>query len=131
VTDSTRPHRYLSNEYVRSNALPLTLISQDEMVRRIEEARLEEAPSVCPTCGSATPDIRQRKWCPGCRLMLPIVRFSRDRSRADRLRPVCRTCCAASSKSYRSQVARNGGIGARGRVVKVSGHMTEAIRRTA
>ena len=42
----------LSNAWKPLPPSPVTLIPLAEMVARIEAIRLEEAPEICPTCGS-------------------------------------------------------------------------------
>jgi hypothetical protein len=102
------------------------LLTQEEMVARIEAARLEDAPPQCPTCHSTVAVSATRKWCPRCQAMLPVERFSKHRSRRDGRVDICKYHAAEHSKAYRTQVAKNGGIGATGVVVKVNGRMGRA-----
>lgn len=74
---------------------------------RINEVRAEAADPICGTCGSSTPDIGL-KWCWGCQSRLVRERFSRDRTRYDGLRPMCRSCDRDRAKRYRAKTALRG-----------------------
>jgi hypothetical protein len=79
------------------------LISQAEMVYRIEVARLQEAPACCPTCRSTTPDVTRLKWCGRCQTMKPIVQFARNRGEHDGRQSQCRECHRGRKRGRRSQ----------------------------
>lgn len=51
-----------------------------ELPERIARIRLEDAPPVCPTCGSTTPAVVERKVCSACRQELPLSAFHRNRA---------------------------------------------------
>lgn len=124
---TTRPHLYLSSRaYKTSIAPPLVLLSQAEAVSRIEAIRAAEAPPICAACGSTTPNVKDRKWCPCCKTLFPVACFSRNRAQFDGLAPACKPCRAKQHKLYRIAVARNDGIGTTGVRVKVDGRMGRA-----
>lgn len=82
----TKRYRYL----IRYGAPAVTLLSQDDMVSRIEAARMEDAPACCPTCGSSAAPLRR---CVGpCGEALPLTAFSRNRSKPLGRGYLCRTC---------------------------------------
>lgn len=56
----------------------LTLITQAEMVERIELARLEDAPVHCPTCGT-TVHVEQSRVCYACKERKPMTAFARHK----------------------------------------------------
>jgi hypothetical protein len=83
-------------------------LSAREYAERIETIRAEEAPAVCPTCGSTTPEPITEKWCSGCQQVLPIEQFNRrfDKWRgANSYRHLCRACAARSTKAWRARRA--------------------------
>lgn len=63
-----------------------------ELPERIARIRLEDAPPVCPTCGSTTPAVVERKVCSACRQTLPLSAFYRNRTHADGRDSYCREC---------------------------------------
>lgn len=72
---------------------------------RILAVRAEQSDTVCSTCGSTTPEVVDRKWCPRCQALLAVERFSRDRVRADGRHPICKSCESARGKAYRTRRA--------------------------
>lgn len=72
---------------------------------RIEAIRSEEAPLTCPECGSTTPDVNRKKWCPPCQAYLPIAQFCRERRRRDGRRDICRFHDGQRVKAYRARLA--------------------------
>jgi hypothetical protein len=124
----TSRYRHLSSaDYDTPLPARPPLLTQEEMVARIEAARLKDAPPICPTCHSTVDVTGTRKWCPGCRAAIPVGRFSKSRSRWDGRANICKYHAAQQSKAYRSRVAKNGGIGATGVVVKVNGRMGRTV----
>lgn len=65
-----------------------------ELPERIAQIRAEEAPHVCPTCGSTTPEVIERRVCARCHLPRPISEFHRNRSKAGGRRYHCRECAS-------------------------------------
>lgn len=85
---------------------PLVILSQAEMVARIEEARLAESDPVCPTCGcSAGIAAGSIKCCPQCSRHLSILCFPKNKSRPDGRGGWCLTCCATANSAYRARKA--------------------------
>jgi hypothetical protein len=72
---------------------------------RIHAVRAEQADTVCSTCGSTTPEVVDRKWCPRCQALLSVERFSRDRVRSDGRHPICKSCESKRGKAYRTKRA--------------------------
>lgn len=96
--------RYLYAEWPERKPLPkgITLFSQAEMVRRIDQIRLDEADVRCPTCGTDVPHV---KWCWACRRTLSVTAFNRSRNRPDGRMTDCKTCQAAREKRRASRKA--------------------------
>jgi hypothetical protein len=88
----------------------LPLVPLDEMIARIEASRLEEAPPLCPTCGStANETLLQQRWCSECQRWLARNCFARDRSRRTTGRAYrCLECNRRNCKAYRSRRAKGG-----------------------
>lgn len=63
-----------------------------ELPERIARLRLEDAPPLCPTCGSTTPAVVDRKTCSACRQELPMSAFYRNRTHRDGRDSYCRDC---------------------------------------
>lgn len=64
----------------------------DELPERIDQMRADEAPLLCPTCGSTTPPVIERKWCCRCQEWLPASAFYRNRSKPDGRDAHCKAC---------------------------------------
>ena len=99
-----RPHRFK-----RPMPSMPPLISQAEMVARIQEARAEAGPLCCPTCGSTTPEPIVERWCAGCQQFLARSCFTRDRAQPGGLDYRCKLCAAADSKANRSRLTAGRG----------------------
>jgi hypothetical protein len=86
---------------------PITLLSLNEMVARIEAIRLEETPEpTCPTCGStADPGELKAKWCWCCRTTKTRSQFNRNRTKPDGRHDSCRECDRQGRKQRRSEEA--------------------------
>ena len=82
----------------------------DDFCRTIEDhiltVRAEETDAICATCGSSTPEIATRKWCPRCQSLLITDRFARNLFRHDGLNSFCKACESVRGKEYRRKVAR-------------------------
>ncbi len=80
-----------------------------ELPERIAHIRAEEAPLLCPTCGSTTPAPVERKVCRKCHRDLPMSSFSRNRTSKDGRQFWCRWCLrpinAAQAKARRALMA--------------------------
>ena len=63
-----------------------------ELPERIAAIRLEDAPPICPTCGSTTTPVIERKTCSACRQPLPLSAFYRNRTHQDGRDSYCRDC---------------------------------------
>lgn len=85
----------------------LQLIPLDEMIARIEAARLEELPEpTCPTCGStADPGELKAKWCWCCQTTKTRSQFNRNRTKDDGRHDSCRECDRQGRKQRRSEEA--------------------------
>lgn len=83
---------------------PEPLLSLADMVERIEAERLQDVPPACPTCDCSA-GATTLKWCPGCKRLLSVLRFSRDRSHKSGRQHVCADCSARRQKQYRARVA--------------------------
>jgi hypothetical protein len=92
VTDTTHPHRYLSNSYVRSMPPPFRLFTQAEMVARIEAVRAEDARRKRRRGVMARPQmVAPPRWaCPYC--------GDRFQSEDDAQRHCSDTCAEASAR---------------------------------
>jgi len=76
---------------------------------RIAKIRADEAPLLCPTCGSTAPLVVERKTCPMCQAFLPLSAFGRNRSRLHGVEAYCRACLkpgrAAKWQQYKRRKA--------------------------
>ena len=90
--------------YARVPNPPPPLLSQAEIVARIEAVRLEEAPAVCPTCGSKTTTTTTRV-CGGCGIEKLLSAFPVDRSRKLGVACWCKPCKAAANARVRTRRA--------------------------
>lgn len=79
----------------------LRLFTEAEMTERIERIRLEDAPALCPTCGSTTPEVIERKWCPGCQQELPVSAFSFRNAETGTRQAKCKPCKSKEDEPYR------------------------------
>jgi DNA-directed RNA polymerase subunit RPC12/RpoP len=96
-------------------------MTTQEWIERIELIRATEAPLICETCGSTTPEVIDRKWCSLCSRWLPVGLFNRNPTKRDGRDQRCRECASKYFKEWRIRVTRQGGVGANGRVVKLTG----------
>jgi hypothetical protein len=69
-----------------------------ELPERINQIRFEEAGALCPTCGSTTPKVVERKACVMCSRTLPLAAFDRYRAAADGRDSRCKECRSAANK---------------------------------
>lgn len=67
------------------------LIPLDEMIRRIDAARLEQASTICPTCASRV-DLAHTRICTRCREIKSISAFVRNRGGRDGYDYECKAC---------------------------------------
>lgn len=83
-----------------------TLMPLDEMVRRIENIRAEEAPDDCPTCGTVNVLTGSRR-CGLCRQVKSLDRFNHRSGRpfGSGYRSRCKDCDSRSFKQRRSDLA--------------------------
>ena len=81
----------------------------DELGERIAAIRAEDAPLLCPTCGTTAPSVSKRKTCRNCHREFPISAFSRNRSNKDGRQFWCRWCMrplnARLAKVRRARIA--------------------------
>lgn len=73
-------------------------LSREEWIERIERIRFEEADLLCPTCGSTTPKVVERKACVMCSRTLPLAAFDRHRTSADGRDSRCKECRSEANK---------------------------------
>ena len=63
-----------------------------ELPDRIARIRYDEAPLLCPTCGSTTAAAIERRQCAGCNRSLPVSAFPRDRRKPAGRAYRCKEC---------------------------------------
>ena len=83
-----------------------SLLSQDDMVARIEAARLEEAPEVCPTCESRI-NLTQSRVCYACHVRKPLAAFARNRGATLGREHQCKACKRIAAKPTDAARYRN------------------------
>jgi superfamily II helicase len=87
----TSKHAYLSSAgYTTPLPTLPALLTQEEMVARIEAARLEDAPPLCPTCGSTTPKASRR--CYHCAQTKPLTAFAKESNKPHGRSYLCKRC---------------------------------------
>ncbi len=63
-----------------------------ELPDRIARIRYDEAPLLCPMCGSTTEPVIERRQCAGCKRSLPVSAFRRDRRKPAGRAYRCKEC---------------------------------------
>lgn len=82
------------------------LLPLEEMMARIELARLEAAPPICPTCDSMTTTASIERHCYVCGEVKPIAAFVRDRAQALGRSYTCKPCHRARMRAYKADIKR-------------------------
>lgn len=83
-----------------------------ELPDRIAQIRAVEAPLLCPTCGSTTPPVVERRVCSGpCGRELPLSAFHRNRATAHGRDYYCKSCrSAVRAQQWQRQKRRTAAV---------------------
>jgi superfamily II helicase len=77
------------------------LLSQEEMVARIEAARLETADRTCQTCGAHF-NVQHSRVCYCCREQKPLTAFNKNRGEPLGHEYLCKACKRVRTKAPRA-----------------------------